>query len=108
MLIGGIFNLPLAHQALVNQPVAANVTPDQMQQRCAKHPADEADPHDAEHDDVGGRAQQRREHLAAPQLEQGLVADAGPDSEQHHVEQCDGERHVQEDERQKGEDLQDA
>jgi hypothetical protein len=33
MVVLGIINMPLAHQALVNQPVPANVTPDQMQQR---------------------------------------------------------------------------
>jgi hypothetical protein len=33
MVVLGIINMPLAHQALVNQPVPGNVTPDQMQQR---------------------------------------------------------------------------
>jgi hypothetical protein len=33
MVVLGIINMPLAHQALMNQPVPANVTPDQMQQR---------------------------------------------------------------------------
>jgi hypothetical protein len=33
MVILGIINMPLAHQALLNQPVPPNVTPDQMQQR---------------------------------------------------------------------------
>jgi hypothetical protein len=63
--------------------------------------APEADPDDREHQALRRRAHQRREQLAAPELEERLLGEAAADAEEHDVAERDRQA-----EREQGEQQQ--